>query len=156
MVRELFLIAEVPSEDLQRARDVLGGYCAQSGGSETVYHVHDYVGPRKPTGMSHPAAQKTGAVQKDAPQLWQQLDTALKHKCSYHINARYEVRREDFDSGAAAPVPKDTPGIVRWTEFPEPPVAVGGEEKGLITQRKVIEIWEQRDLPAVFARNNYR
>lgn len=42
-------------------------------------------------------------------------------------------------------------GILRWAAFPDPPVSA----KPLLLQRKVVELWEQRNLPTVMTDNGY-
>lgn len=43
-----------------------------------------------------------------------------------------------------------TQGILRWTDFPDPP-----RGQPLLTQRKKVELWEQKKLPSVMRDNNH-
>jgi mediator of RNA polymerase II transcription subunit 18 len=42
-------------------------------------------------------------------------------------------------------------GILRFTDFPDPP-----HGKPLLTQRKMVELWEQRAIPSILRDNQYK
>jgi mediator of RNA polymerase II transcription subunit 18 len=149
---ELSLLAIVAEKDVPRACNVLSGLCAQEPW-ESIHHVHFFRGPGRPSGMSNPSPTPT-QQQKDIPALWKELDQALSRQ-SYHMQVRYEVSRGDFGSGNMVDF-NAAPGILRWTDFPEPPAVVASQEKGLITQRKKIEIWGQKNLYNVLMGKQYR
>lgn len=86
-------------------------------------------------------------MRKDATFLWKEISQNLLRQ-SYVIQARYDIAKERQTA------PMDliaTPGMLRWTDFPEPP-----HGRPMLTQRKKIEIWDQRNLPIVMRDNNYQ
>ena len=149
---ELSLLAIVASKDVPRACNVLSGLCAQEPW-ESIHHVHFFRGSGRPSGMANPSPTPW-PQQKDIPALWKELDQALGRQ-SYHVQVRYEVSKGDFGSGNATDF-NAAPGILRWTDFPEPPQAVAQQDKGLITQRKKIEIWGQKNLYNILTGKQYR
>lgn len=44
-----------------------------------------------------------------------------------------------------------TAGILRWTDFPDPP-----QGKPVLTQRKKVELWEQKNLPSILRDNQHQ
>lgn len=54
-------------------------------------------------------------------------------------------------SGAQAVNLDELSGVLRWTDFPEPP-----QGRPILTQRKKVEIWEQKKLPSILRDNSYQ
>ncbi|SPO05594.1 uncharacterized protein DNG_08281 [Cephalotrichum gorgonifer] len=148
---ELSLLAFVDDKDVPASLSVLSGLCSQSPW-ESIHRVHFLHGPGRPTGMPNPSPTPTNQ-QKDVPALWKELDRALGRQ-SYHLQLRYEVSKADFGKADGMDF-NAAPGILRWVDFPEPAQAVPGAEKGVVMQRKKVEIWGQKNLHSVLAGNSY-
>lgn len=149
---ELSLLAFVEDKDVPASLSILSGLCAQTPW-ESIHHVHFFRGPGRPSGMPNLSPTPT-PQQKDVPELWKELDRALSRQ-SYHLQLRYEVAREDLGKERRVEFDK-TPGIVRWVDFPEPAQNVIGLDKGVVTQRKKVEIWGQKNLHSVVTGRGYR
>lgn len=61
------------------------------------------------------------------------------------------VKERDMGSGAQAVNLDELSGVLRWTDFPEPP-----QGRPILTQRKKVEIWEQKKLPSILRDNSYQ
>ncbi|PFH59787.1 hypothetical protein XA68_11895 [Ophiocordyceps unilateralis] len=144
---ELFLTALVEQADFQAACAVLGGLCAMPPW-HTLSRVLYFQGPPKPSGIANQASIDK-PVRKDAAFLWKDLHQSLSRQ-SFVVQARYDIAR-DVDLGASAsPMDLDaTAGILRWADFPDPP-----HGRPLLTQRKMVEIWEQKKLPSIMGDNH--
>ncbi|KND89012.1 Mediator of RNA polymerase II transcription subunit 18 [Tolypocladium ophioglossoides CBS 100239] len=146
---ELFLTALVEGSDFHAACAVLSGFCAMPPW-ETVNRVLYFQGPPRPTGISNQASVEK-PMRKDAAFLWKDLHQNLSRQ-SFVLQARYDVVKERDMGPSAAPVDLDSAqGILRWTDFPDPP-----HGRPVLTQRKAIELWEQRKLPSVLRDNHYQ
>ncbi|KAG5914870.1 hypothetical protein E4U42_000274 [Claviceps africana] len=146
---ELFLTALVEAKDFQAACAVLGGFCAMSPW-ETVNRVLYFQGPPRPSGITNQASIDK-PMRKDAAILWKDLHQSLSRQ-SCILQARYEVVKDRDMGPSATPMDLDaTPGVLRWADFPDPP-----HGRPLITQRKMVEIWEQKKLPCILRDNNFR
>lgn len=148
-MHELFLTAFVEDKDFNAACAVLGGFCAMSPW-ETVNRVLYFQGPPRPSGITNQSSIDK-PMRKDAAFLWKDLHQSLSRQ-SCILQARYEVLK-DRDMGPSA-TPTDLnalPGVLRFADFPDPP-----HGRPLITQRKIVEIWEQKKLPSILRENNYR
>lgn len=147
---ELFLTALVDDGDFDAACSVLTGLCGMSPW-ESIHRVLYFQGPPRPGGLPNLSAHLGKAVRKDTGILWKELHQSLI-RSSFILQARYEVLK-DRDFGPSAP-PTDlnsTPGVLRWTDFPDPP-----RNQPLLTQRKKVEIWDQSNLPTILQSANYQ
>ncbi|RDA85845.1 hypothetical protein CP532_4894 [Ophiocordyceps camponoti-leonardi (nom. inval.)] len=146
---ELSLTAPVEQADFQAACAVLGGICAMPPW-QTVSRVLYYQGPPKPAGIANQASIDK-PVRKDAAFRWKDLHQSLSRQ-SFVIQTRYEVVPDRDMGPSATPMDLDAAaGILRWADFPDPP-----HGRPLLTQRKVVEIWEQKRLPSVMRDNQIR
>ncbi|KAG5972834.1 hypothetical protein E4U55_000715 [Claviceps digitariae] len=146
---ELFLTALVEAKDFNAACAVLGGFCAMSPW-ETVNRVLYFQGPPRPSGITNQSSIDK-PMRKDAAFLWKDLHQSLSRQ-SCILQARYEVVKNRDLGPSATPMDLDgTPGVLRWADFPDPP-----HGRPLITQRKMVEIWEQKKLPSILQDNNFR
>ena len=150
---ELFLTALVEESDISAASSVLGGICGMPPW-ETVSRVLYFQGPPRPAGISNQSSIEK-PVSRNAIFLWKDLHQNLARQ-SFVLQARYDVLR-DRDMGRspgaeAAAVDLDgVPGMLRWTDFPDPP-----HGRPLVMQRKMVELWEQKHLPSVMRDNQYQ
>jgi mediator of RNA polymerase II transcription subunit 18 len=145
---QLYLTALVEDSDFHAACSVLGGLCGMPPW-ESVQRVLYFQGPPRPAGISNQSSiDKT--VRNVGP-LWKELHQNLSRQ-SFVLQARYEVLK-DRDMGPSATTASldDTAGILRWIDFPDPP-----HGRPWITQRKTVELWEQKNLPSVMRDNHYR
>lgn len=146
---ELFLTALVEQSDFHAACAVLSGFCAMPPW-ETVCRVLYFQGPPRPSGISNQTSIDK-PLRKYVAFLWKDLHQSLSRQ-SFVLQARYEVARDrDMGPSSAATDLDGTPGILRWTDFPDPPHA-----RPLLTQRKIVEVWEQKKLPSMMRDNHYR
>lgn len=145
---QLFLTALVEDSDFHAACSILGGLCGMTPW-ETVNRVLYFQGPPRPVGISNQSS--IDKTVRNTGFLWKDLHQSLGRQ-SYVLQARYEVVKER-DMGASAP-PMDLDaiqGLLRWTDFPDPAHA-----RPLLTQRKIVELWDQRYLPSVMRDNLYQ
>ena len=83
--------------------------------------------------------------------MWKDLHQNLSRQ-SYIVQARYGVNKAKHMGADAMPMDLDAAGgILRWTDFPDPP-----HGRPLITQRKLVELWDQKKLPSVMRDNKYQ
>jgi mediator of RNA polymerase II transcription subunit 18 len=145
---ELFLTALVEDADFKAACSVLSGLCGMAPW-ESVTRVLYFQGPPKPSGISnHSSLEKP--FRKDTAYLLKDLHQSLSRQ-SFIIQARYEILKDRDMGPSAAPADLDsTPGMLRWTDFPDPP-----HGRPNITQRKKIEVWEQKKIPTLLSDNSY-
>ena len=146
---ELLLTALVEDGDFAAACAVLGGLCAMPPW-ETTDRVLYFQGPPRPAGIANQGSIDK-PMRKDVAFLYKELHQSLSRQ-SFVLQARYEVAK-DRDLGPQA-TPQDldaTPGILRWADFPDPPHA-----RPALTQRKIVELWEQKKLLSVMRDNHYR
>lgn len=146
---ELFLTALVEDSDFKAACSILSGLCGMPPW-ESVARVLYFQGPPKPSGLpNHSNLDKP--IRKDSAYLLKELHQSLSRQ-SFILQVRYDVSK-DRDMGPSAP-PADldsTPGMLRWTDFPDPP-----HGRPHITQRKKIELWEQKKLPSFMNDNRFQ
>jgi mediator of RNA polymerase II transcription subunit 18, fungi type len=146
---ELFLTAFVEESDHAAACSVLSGLCGMPPW-ESVSRVLYFQGSPRPTGISNQSSIEK-PVRKDVGFLWKDLHQNLSRQ-SFVLQARYEIVKERDMGAGAQPVDLDTvTGVLRWTDFPDPP-----HGRPILTQRKKVELWEQRKLPSVLRDNNYQ
>ena len=146
---ELFLTAFVEEKDFSAACAVLSGFCAMSPW-ETVNRVLYFQGPPRPSGITNQRSIDK-PIRKDAAFLWKDLHQNLGRQ-SFILQTRYDVVKDRDMAPDALPMDiEGTAGVLRWADFPDPP-----HGKPFITQRKVVEIWEQKKLPSILSDNNYR
>lgn len=173
---ELFLTAFVNDVDFDNARSILSSYC-WSDPNPRVYRVLHFAGPAQPKPLAkrnningiRPAPDPfmfglPGAEPLQQPQAgayvdpaWRELSDIVK-KQSYIVTARYQVSKAaDFGGQQQQQQHKQlgsTPGALFWSEIPDPASVAGGQS--LVLQRKKVEIWDQLNLPAVLADNDFR
>lgn len=146
---ELFLTALIEEKDFSAACAVLSGFCAMSPW-ETVDRVLYFQGPPRPTGITNQSSIDK-PMRKDAAFLWKDLHQNLSRQ-SFILQARYEIVKDRDMGNTSTPIELDSsPGLLRWTDFPDPPHGRPNQ-----TQRKMVEIWEQKKLPSIMAENGYR
>ncbi|KOS19390.1 hypothetical protein ESCO_001420 [Escovopsis weberi] len=147
---EVFLTALVEDRDIIAAKAVLSGYCSMQPW-ESTHRVLYYQGPSRPSGINNQSSLEK-PMRKDNVWLWKELHQNFARQ-SFILQARYEILR-DTDLGTTAAIPMhldSTPGVLRWTDFPDPP-----RGQPFLTQRKKVEIWEQRKLPSVLRDNKHQ
>ncbi|KAI9155497.1 Mediator of RNA polymerase II transcription subunit 18 [Paramyrothecium foliicola] len=146
---ELFLTAFVEDSDFSAACAVLAGLCGMPPW-ETRHRVIYFQGPPRPAGISNQASFEK-PIRKEVAILWKELHQNLARQ-AFIMQARYELVKERDMGPAATPMELDsTPGILRWTDFPDPP-----HGRPMLTQRKKVELWEQRKLPSIMRDNLYQ
>ena len=146
---ELFLTAFIEEADLPAACSILSGLCGMSPW-ESLSRVLYFQGPPRPAGISNQSSIEK-PLRKDTGYLWKELHQSLSRQ-SYVLQARYEIVRDrDMGPGAKEVELDATPGVLRWTDFPEPP-----HGRPILAQRKKVEIWEQRKLPSILTDNKYQ
>lgn len=146
---ELFLTAFVEGSDIQAACAILSGYCAMPAW-ETVNRVLYFHGPPRPAGISNQSSIDK-PMRKDSVFLWKDLHQNLSRQ-SFILQTRYEILKDRDMGHAATAMDLDaTAGILRWADFPDPP-------RGwpLLTQRKIVELWEHKKLSSVMRDNNHQ
>ncbi|OAA63135.1 Mediator complex subunit Med18 [Cordyceps fumosorosea ARSEF 2679] len=148
---EVCMTSMVEDADLVPACSILEGLCSMKAW-ESIVRVLYYQGPSRPAGLSNQRSIEK-AIRKNVAPLWRELHQNLTRQ-AFVVQARYDVLKDrDFGSEPTQP-PLDTnatPGILRWTDFPDPP-----HGKPLLTQRKIVELWEQRSLPSILEDNHHR
>jgi mediator of RNA polymerase II transcription subunit 18 len=146
---ELFMTSSVDGGEINAACSILSGLCGMPPW-ETVTRVLYFQGPPRPTGISNQTSIDK-PVRREVGLLWKDMHQSLARQ-SFVLQARYEVSRET-DMGPHAPaVDLDAePGILRWIDFPDPP-----HGRPLLTQRKFVELWEQKHLLSVMRDNHYQ
>lgn len=146
---ELFLTALVDDSNFPAACSILSGLSGMAPW-ESINRVLYFQGPPRPGGMSNLALLEK-PIRKDTGMLWKELHQTLTRQ-SFVLQARYEVLKDRDMGPNASPTDLDaTPGILRFTDFPEPP-----RGQPMLTQRKKVEIWEQKMLPSIMQNNNYQ
>ncbi|KAL6812093.1 mediator complex, subunit Med18 [Trichoderma sp. SZMC 28015] len=146
---ELFLTALVEDSDINTALAVLSGFCSMQPW-ESVSRVIYFQGPPRPSGITNQRSFEK-PIRKEAALLWKELHQNLSRQ-SFVLQARYEIYKDRDLGPSAEPVDLDTvPGILRWTDFPDPP-----RNQPILAQRKKVELWEQRKLLSVLRENNHQ
>lgn len=146
---ELFFTALVEDSDVAAACAVLSGICAMAPW-QTTNRVLYFQGPPRPAGIANQNSIDK-PMRKDVAFLYKDLHQSLSRQ-AYLVQARFELLRDRDMGPQAAPQDLDaTPGVLRWADFPDPPHA-----RPLVTQRKMVELWEQRKLPSVMRDNHYQ
>lgn len=146
---ELFLTGIVESKDINAACSVLSGLCGMPPW-ESLSRVLYYQGPPKPPGFSNLAGLEK-MIRKESAYHLKELHQGLSRQ-SFILQTRYEVRKDTDLGPNAATVDLDSvPGMLRWTDVPDPP-----HNRPHLTQRKKVEIWEQRKLPTLLNNNNFQ
>jgi mediator of RNA polymerase II transcription subunit 18 len=149
---EVFLSSVISEKDFPSMCAVLCGLCEAPQPWKTIERVLYYQGPALPAGLSKRASIDQVALRQDKANadLWNELHVATSRQ-SYLLTARYELTKEQF--GPSVP-PMDfnaMKGILRFSDFPDPPPP----SKPLLLQRKIVELWEQKNLLAVLKDNGY-
>lgn len=146
---ELFLTAMVEDSDIAAACAVLSGYCSMQPW-ETVSRVLYFQGPPRPSGITNQSSIDK-PMRKDAVFLWKDLHQNLSRQ-SFVLQTRFEVLKDRDMGPAAEAVDLDSvAGVLRWADFPDPP-----RNQPILTQRKMVEIWEQKKLSSILRDNNYQ
>jgi mediator of RNA polymerase II transcription subunit 18 len=147
-MHEIFLTALIEDKDFGATCDVLGGLTNMDPW-EAVQRVLYFQGPSQPKGISNQASIEK-PLRKDTGFLWNQLHQNLTRQ-SYILQTRYDVLKDRHMGPDASAMDLDaTQGMLRWTDFPDPP-----RGQPLLTQRKKVELWEQKKLPSVMRDNNH-
>ena len=160
---ELFLTATVGKEDFTMACAILQGLAWMEARQE-VHRVLYFSGPPQPQPRGLPNTRSFRQAAPPVQPLWTELAKQLA-RSSYILQLDYEVFR-DTDFGADAvggggeaggaeeeaklPLAADlnsTPGTLRWIDLPDP------LRDTPVTQRKKVEIPDQRNLLSVMADN---
>lgn len=141
---ELFLTAPVRKDDFEMACAILQGLTYMQA-RQNVYRTLYYAGQPQPRGLPN---QRTFRQQTATLPLWKELSNHLK-RSSYVLQLAYEVFPEsDFGSGAVVDL-NSAPGTLRWTDLPDP------LRDTPVTQRKKIEIPDQRNLLTTMSYNGH-
>lgn len=168
---ELFLTALVDDSDFEAACSVLEGFCGMRAW-DTIHRVLYFQGPPKPAGIpSQSSIDKP--TRKETAMLWKDLHQNLNRQ-SFILQVRYDLHNfkswPGTEAGGGAdvlnsassssnPAPPlaafsdldSIPGVLRWTDFPDPP-----HGRPNITQRKKVELWEQKKLVSVMRDNKHQ
>ncbi|KAJ4122744.1 hypothetical protein NW768_010186 [Fusarium equiseti] len=147
-MHEIFLTALIEDKDFGAACSVLGGLTNMDPW-KSIQRVLYFQGPPRPMGISNQSSIEK-PIRPGTGFLWKDLHQNLTRQ-SFILQTRYDVL-QDRDMGPNAP-PMDldaTQGILRWTDFPDPP-----RKQPLLTQRKMVELWEQKRLPSLMRDNNH-
>jgi mediator of RNA polymerase II transcription subunit 18 len=146
---EVFLTAHVEDSDFGAACAILSGLSGMSPW-ESVHRNLLFQGPPKPAGISNQSSIDK-PIRKEVGLLWKDLHQNLIRQ-SFILQARYEVLKDRYLDQTAPPMDFDaTPGILRWTDFPDPP-----KGRPVLIQRKKVELWEQKKLPSVMRDNLFQ
>ncbi|KAF5678082.1 mediator complex subunit med18 [Fusarium denticulatum] len=147
-MHEIFLTALIEDKDFTSACAVLGGLTNMDPW-ESIQRVLYFQGPQRPMGISNQSSIEK-PIRNNTGFLWKELHQNLTRQ-SFILQTRYDVLK-DRDMGAtASPMDLDaTQGILRWTDFPDPP-----RGQPLLTQRKKVELWDQKKLPSIMRDNNH-
>lgn len=146
---ELFLTALVEDSDINTALAVLSGFCSMQPW-ESVSRVLYFQGPPRPSGITNQRSFEK-PMRKYSALLWKELHQNLSRQ-SFVLQARYEILKDrDLGPQAESVDLNLVPGILRWTDFPDPP-----RGQPILAQRKKVELWEQRKLPSILQENNYQ
>ncbi|CAI6090207.1 unnamed protein product [Clonostachys chloroleuca] len=146
---ELFLTSFIEDGDLESACSILGGLCGMAPW-KTVHRVLYFQGPPKPSGLSNQSSFEK-PTRKDVGFMWKELHQNLSRQ-SFILQGRYEVAKDrDFGNPSALSNLDMMNGVLRWTDFPDPP-----HSRPQITQRKKVELWEQKKLPSIMRDNLYQ
>lgn len=144
---ELFLTALVEGDDFHAACSVLGGLCGMQPW-ETAMRVLYYQAPVQPPGLgNHASLDKP--LRKDTAYLLKELHQNLS-RLPFILQTRYEIDQSGGESAQAADLDAQ-PGMLRWTNLPDPP-----QGRPHLTQRKMVELWEQKNLQTLMSDNNYQ
>ncbi|KAF4122021.1 Med18 protein [Geosmithia morbida] len=145
---ELFLTALVEADDFNAACSVLGGLCGMPPW-ESVMRVLYFQAPPQPPGFAnHSSLDKP--IRKDTAFLLKELHQNLS-RLPFILQTRYEVDKDRAMGESAAPADLNSlPGMLRWTNLPDPP-----QGRPHLTQRKMVEVWEQKNLQTLMSDNNY-
>ncbi|KAH7305985.1 mediator complex, subunit Med18 [Stachybotrys elegans] len=147
---ELSLTATVEASDLDATCAVLSGVCGMPPW-ESIQRVLYFQGPPRPAGISNQSSNDKPIRKETTGQVWKELHQNLSRQ-SYVLQARYEVSKDDGMGPNAPPMDLDaTPGILRWTDFPDPP-----RGQPLLIQRKKIELWDQTRIPSILRDNQHQ
>lgn len=146
---EVFMTSIVEDAELTSACSVLEGLCSMKPW-ESVVRVLYFQGPPRPAGLSNQTSIEK-PIRKNVAPLWRELHQNLSRQ-SFVIQSRYEILKDrDFGADAKPMDLNAAQGILRWMDFPDP-----AHGKPLLTQRKVVELWDQRGLPSVLTDNQHR
>lgn len=147
---ELSLTALVEGADLDSACAILRGYCGMQPWHSTDRVLY-FQGPARPAGMGNLSSLGPSIRQNRAKaSQFKELHTKLS-KEAFIIQARYDVSRDSHMGPSSPPMDLNhTPGILRWTDFPDPP-----HSRPHLTSRGKVEIWDQPGLMAVMADNQH-
>ena len=146
---ELFLTAFVDTNDLEAACSVLSGLCGMPPW-ESLTRILYYQGPPRPPGLSNYAGLEK-LIRKESAYHLKELHMGLSRQ-SFILQSRYDVRK-DRDLGPNAPAIDldETPGVLSWTDFPDQP-----HSRPHLTQRRKVEIWDQKKLPTLMSNNKFQ
>jgi mediator of RNA polymerase II transcription subunit 18 len=152
---EVFLSAAIEPGQFDDVCAVLSGVCRYTAPWKTLNRVVYYRGPDKPVGLRRMENVDQTAKQEDPENrtLWEELHH-ITSKQSYLVKAKYELQAGDFGPRPDGEPPMNldaTKGTLEFTDFPDPVQPA----KPLLMQRKIIELWDQRNLPCVLADNKY-
>ncbi|KAH6874800.1 mediator complex, subunit Med18 [Thelonectria olida] len=146
---EVFLTAHVEDSDFSAACAILSGLSGMSPW-ESFHRNLLFQGPPKPAGISNQSSIDK-PIRKEVGLLWKDLHQNLTRQ-SFILQVRYEVLKDRYLDPTAPPMDFDaTPGILRWTDFPDPP-----KGRPVLIQRKKVELWDQKKLPSVMRDNLFQ
>ncbi|CAF3615900.1 hypothetical protein SNK03_003890 [Fusarium graminearum] len=148
-MHEIFLTALIEDKDFAGACSVLGGLTNMDPW-ESIQRVLYFQGPPRPMGIFNQSSIKKPISPPNTGFLWKELHQNLTRQ-SFILQTRYDVLK-DRDMGTNAPAMDldATQGVLKWTDFPDPP-----RGQPLLTQRKKVELWEQKMLPSLMRDNNH-
>ncbi|KAI5462045.1 mediator complex, subunit Med18 [Mariannaea sp. PMI_226] len=145
---EVFLTALVEDGDFGAACAVLSGLCGMSPW-ESFHRVLLFQGPPRPVGISNQSSIDK-PIRKEVGLLWKEIHQNLTRQ-SFILQVRYDILKDsDLGPNARSVDLDSTPGTLRWTDFPDPP-----HGRPVLTQRKKVELWDQKKLPSVMRDNQH-
>lgn len=148
---ELFLTALIEGVDLDPACAILSGVCGMQPWHSTE-RVLFFQGPYRPSGLANLNSLGPSIRDRNNRKVHQFKELHQKlSKESFVLQTRYDVSKDtQMGPEAAAMDLNSTPGILRWTDFPDPP-----HNRPHLTSRGKVEIWDQPGLMAMMADNQF-
>lgn len=146
---ELYLTGTVPDSSLDAACDILSGLCGMKPWNSLTRQLF-FQGSLPPSGISSQRSIDK-QMRKETAMMWKELHQSLSRQ-PFLLQARYDIQ-QDRDMGPSSnPAPLDErQGIIRWSDMPDP-----SHGRPQITQTKIVELWEQRNIPSIMTDNNFR
>ena len=146
---ELYLTATVSDAELDATCEILSGLCGMKPWNSLTRQLF-FQGSVPPTGFSNMRSIEK-PMRKEVGLMWKELHQSLSRQ-PFILQARYDVQQDrDMGSDAAPMALDERQGILRWSDIPDP-----SHGRPQVTQSKVVELWEQRNIVSVLTDNNFK